>query len=109
MSFKSLCFKNNSVTPTSSAASKYEVLNGITCISFFSSTITESSSDVSSVAPSAVEAAAESETETQASEVYRETEIQTDEETEKDETEFESETESQAAVATFGFSEEGDE
>lgn len=78
-------------------------------ISFFSSTITESSSDVSSVAPSAVEAAAESETETQASEVYRETEIQTDEETEKEETEFESETESQAAVATFGFSEEGDE
>lgn len=77
-------------------------------ISFFSSTITESDSEVSSVAPSAVEAAAESETEIQASEVYRETEIQTEAETEE-ETETESETETQAAVATFGFSEEGDE
>lgn len=75
-------------------------------ISFFSSTITESDSEVSSVAPSAVEAATESETETQASEVYMETESQTEIETEESETE--PETEIQAPVATFGFTENGE-
>ena len=37
MSFTFLSFKNKSVTPASSAASKYNKLNGITSISFFSS------------------------------------------------------------------------
>ena len=70
-------------------------------ISFFASTITESS-DISAVAPSAVDAAAAAQTETEKSEVYYETELP---QTELEETDKAKEMESETtdSVMTFGF------
>lgn len=70
-------------------------------ISFFASTITESSA-ISSVAPSAVDAAAAAQTETEKSEVYYETELPQTEAEETDEV-WETESESTTSVMTFGF------
>ena len=73
-------------------------------ISFFASTITEASSDISGVAPSAVDAAA-TESESTESEVYHDTVETDDEETtvEPTVTPTETPTETPASVATFGF------
>lgn len=74
-------------------------------ISFFASTITDSSSDISAVAPSAVDAAVSAQTETEKSELYYEPETQQqyDEMENNEEETEEPETETQAPVMTFGF------
>ena len=76
-------------------------------ISFFASTITEASSDLSGVAPSAVESAAVMQAETEGSEIQYEDTGHTEETPEQTEPETEQETEisteRQTSVMTFGF------
>ena len=72
-------------------------------ISFFASTITDSDSEESSVAPSAVEAAQAAETESEETQVYHESQTEVETEEEKIETEKETENETETSVMTFGF------
>lgn len=72
-------------------------------ISFFASTITDSDSEESSVAPSAVEAAQAAETESEETQVYHESQTEVETEEEKIETEKETKNETETSVMTFGF------